>query len=112
MAWAARYIVSLLPLASVGGAILMAEWAFQTFDCSARGKELLPCFAHGIDITLLLGIGLFWCKLLLPVAWFVSVPWFVYVASSHVQAIRRDKRSNPQVESDAPRPHARLTRTR
>ena len=94
MAWAARYIISLLPLAFIGGAIFLVEWAVKTFNCSARGKDLLPCFAHGMDITPLLGIGLFWCKLLLPVAWFISVPWVVYVAISHVQAIRKSKRSN------------------
>jgi hypothetical protein len=92
MEWIARYVFSLLPLAFIGGAVFLAEWVFERFNCIVRGKNLLPCIAHGMDIAPLLGIGLFWCKLLLPVAWFISVPWFVYVAISHVQALRRNKR--------------------
>jgi hypothetical protein len=94
MSWGARYIVSLLPLVLIGGFTLIAEWAFDAFGCEIRGKELPPCFVHGNNIAPLLGIGLFWCKLLLPVAWFISVPSLIYIAISHLQILRKRADAN------------------
>ena len=93
MTWLWRYIVSTLPLAVIGGGVLLAEWAVDRFGCVALGKELLPCLVGASDISPLLGIGLFWFKLLLPVAWMISVPWLIFVAISHAVALRR--RSSP-----------------
>lgn len=89
-----RYALSLLPLGLTWAIILLAEWAYAAFDCAARGKEFLRCYAYGFEITPLLGIGLFWCKLLLPVMWFISVPWFVYVACQQIEEWWK-RRSNP-----------------
>lgn len=86
MQWLVRYSVSLLPLGMVLGVMVLSEWAFNAFGCATYGKDILPCYAYGIDITRFLGVGLFWCKILLPVMWFVSVPWFVGVACLHVEA--------------------------
>lgn len=93
MRWIGRYIMSLLPLSVIGGGILVSEWMFRTFDCTTLGKEFVPCFAHGFDITSVVVLGLFWFKFLLPVAWFISVPWFVYVAISHVEFIFKRNRT-------------------
>ena len=85
MHWVRRCLLSLLPLAFVGCAILLTEWAYSNFGCTTYGKEFLPCRAYGVDISTFLSFGMFWGKLLLPVAWFISIPWFLYVALSHIE---------------------------
>ena len=83
-----------MPLAIVGSLILSSEWAFKEFGCTTYGKEFAPCLAYGIDIAVFLGIGMFWSKIALPVAWFISVPWFLYLALLQVEAwwkVRRKK---------------------
>jgi hypothetical protein len=93
MRWTTRYLVSLLPLGVVGGGILISEWIFKTFNCATHGKEFVPCFAFGFDITSIVVIGMFWFKYLLPVAWFISVAWFVYVVISHAGFILNRRRT-------------------
>jgi hypothetical protein len=63
----------------------VSEWAFKEFGCTAQGNEIFPCQAYGVDITMFLGIGMFWCKILLPVVWLISVPWFLYVVFSQAE---------------------------
>jgi hypothetical protein len=91
MRWIARYIISLMPLSLIGGGILLSECIFKTFNCTTYGKEFNPCFAFGFDVTSVVAIGMFWFKYLLPVAWFISIPWFVYVVISHVEFILKHR---------------------
>lgn len=50
-----------------------AEWAFLRYGCASHGKEIARCYAQGIEITPFLGLGLFWCRLLMPVAVIVAL---------------------------------------
>jgi hypothetical protein len=49
--------------------------SFAYFAVTTYGKEFLPCLVYGYDISTFLSFGMFWGKLLLPVAWFISIPW-------------------------------------
>jgi hypothetical protein len=84
-----------MPLVGAGGLILSAEWGFNQFGCSTNGKEFLPCHAFGIEITSFIVVGMYWAKIALPIVWFISVPWFLYVAMSQIEAgwTARRKRS-------------------
>jgi hypothetical protein len=94
MHWMKRYLISLLPLVSIGSTLYLSEWAFKEFGCRTYGKEFLHCQAYGVDINLLLGIGMYWCKILLPVVWFISVPWFLYVVFSQIETWWKDRHSS------------------
>jgi hypothetical protein len=82
---------------SAGVLIWSAEWAYKEFGCTAYGKEFSTCQAHGIDITTFIIVGMYWAKIALPIVWFISIPWFLYVAMSQVESwwAARRKRSNP-----------------
>lgn len=97
MFWIRRYLLSLIPLVGVGALILSAECAFKKFECATYGKEFLPCQAYGIDTTSFIIIGMYWAKIALPIVWFISVPWFLYVAMSQVESwwAARRKQSRP-----------------
>jgi hypothetical protein len=87
MKWIIRYIISLLPLSLMGGGIMLSEWIFRTLHCTTNGKEFNPCFVLGFDSSSILFVGMYWFKYLLPVVWFISVPWFIYVMIAHVEFI-------------------------
>jgi len=97
MFWIRRYLLSLMPLVSVGVLIFSAEWSFKEFGCTTYSKEFLPCQAYGIDITSFIVIGMYWAKIALPVVWFSSVLWFLYVVMSHVESwwAARRKQTHP-----------------
>ena len=65
-----RYVAAALPAVATLGSWQLAEWAYEHFGCRTISKGLVPCFAGATDITALVGIGLFWGKLL---SW-VAVP--------------------------------------
>nr|WP_315487524.1 hypothetical protein [uncultured Undibacterium sp.] len=91
MKWITRYITSLLPLSFIGGGILLSEWVFKTLECTTNGKEFSPCFALDFNVTSVLVIGMYWFTYLLPVVWFISIPWFVYVIICHVEYILKQR---------------------
>ncbi len=94
--WHTRYLLSLAPLTALLGMYFLAEWVFHALGCSTYGKEFLPCFVLGIDISVLLWVGMYLGQLLIPVAWFVSIPWLVWVALSHLEEWWKAKRQNSQ----------------
>jgi hypothetical protein len=91
MKWIVRYIISLMPLSFIGGCVLLSEWVFKKLSCTTYGKEFNPCFASGFDVTSVLVIGMYWFKYLLPVVWFISIPWFIYVIISHVEYLLKHR---------------------
>jgi hypothetical protein len=93
MKWIMRYCQSLAPLIFIGGVVFLSEQLFSALNCTSYGKELNPCFAIGVDIKPFLLLGMFWFKYLIPVAWFISAPWFIYLIISHIESIIKGRRS-------------------
>ena len=56
---------------------LVADLAYGYFGCQGDLKNLKSCFINGYDIVGLLGIGIYWCKVLWIPFWLVAVA-FVY----------------------------------
>jgi hypothetical protein len=88
MKLATRYMLAWIPAVVTVGGWQLAQWAFVHFSCQFHMKSLAPCFAGTLNITPLLGFGLFWLQLL---AW-VCVPlsvWLTIVAyGKHLTALR------------------------
>jgi len=69
----------------------LAVWAYDYFACQGGVKNMQSCFAGGVDILPALGIGLFWCPILLwiclPVsAWLLIRVWAQHIAAHPEQA--------------------------
>ncbi|MCE4539443.1 hypothetical protein LXT12_19520 [Pelomonas sp. P7] len=78
-----RYVLAGLPAIVTFGGWQLAVWAYEHFGCSGNLKALAPCFAGGVNLLPLLGIGLFWCQLLLWVAVPISLWLMLWVYSRH-----------------------------
>lgn len=63
-----KYLLALLPIIVTAGGWLLAILAFDHFGCAGNLKDMQPCYAGSFNLLPLLGIGLFWCQLLLWVA--------------------------------------------
>lgn len=63
-----KYALALLPTVVTGGGWLLAAWAFDYFGCTGSIKYMRPCFVGSFNLLPLLGIGLFWCQILLWLA--------------------------------------------
>lgn len=62
--WLVKYVAALLPALVTVGWWQWAVWAFVHYGCIDTGKNLQPCFADGVNITGMIGLGLFWCQIL------------------------------------------------
>ena len=83
-----RYALAWLPAVITVGGWQLARWAYEYFACQGSLKSLAPCIVGSVNITPLLGFGLFWLQLL---AW-VCVPlsvWLTIVAyAKHTNTTR------------------------
>ena len=74
---ASRYSFALVPGVLTVGCWMLAQAVLPTAECKGHVKGLHGCQLFGVDVTALLGFGLFWAPLLA----FVAVPlslWFVF----------------------------------
>lgn len=75
MRWFQRYFLSLLPISYTALGWWLGTWAYGFFDCQGNTKNIHGCYAGSVEITALVGHGLF---LAIP-AMFVAGPlslWF------------------------------------
>jgi hypothetical protein len=63
-----RYGAAALPALVVLAWWQAAEWAYPHLGCQAGSKGIANCIVGTTDLTPLVGIGLFWGKLLIWVA--------------------------------------------
>jgi hypothetical protein len=88
MNWTCRYLLASLPAVVTVGGWQLARWAYNYFGCRSMPKGLEPCFAGSVEITPLVGFGLFWLQLL---SW-VCIPlavWLLFaVYATHLKARR------------------------
>jgi hypothetical protein len=54
-----------MPVLLMFGGWQLAIWAYEYFGCQGNLKNLEPCFVGSFNLLPWLGIGLFWCHLLL-----------------------------------------------
>jgi hypothetical protein len=73
--WRMECLAALLPALLTVGWWQWAVWAFVHYGCIDTGKNLQPCFADGLNITGMIGLGLFWRQIL---SW-VCVPLSLYL---------------------------------
>lgn len=86
MPWALRYFLAASPALVTFGGWQLALWAYEHFGCQGSLKYLKPCFVGSINLLPWLGIGLFWCQLLLWVLGPVSAGLLLSVAAKHYRA--------------------------
>ena len=75
-----RYVAALLPTVVTLGGWKLAAWAYPYAQCTQNGKGFYGCTIGSVDVTALLGFGMFWCQLLawlaIPVsAWLLFSTW-------------------------------------
>ena len=72
-----KYLLDLLPVIVTASGWLLAAWAFDYFGCTGNIKDMQPCYAGSFNLLPFLGIGLFWCQILVWVMAPVSL-WLVF----------------------------------
>lgn len=89
LGWFHRYLLSFLPIFYTVSGWWLGTWAYGYFDCQGNTKNLHGCYAGSVEITALIGHGLF---LVLP-AMFVAGPlslWFgLDTAIKHVGSMNK-----------------------
>jgi hypothetical protein len=65
-----RYLAALLPIVLTLGGWQLSVFLFEHLGCQGDIKHMKPCFAGGIDLLPVLGVGQFW----LPLASLVTGP--------------------------------------
>lgn len=83
LSWPAKYFLSALPFALTFAGWRLADWAYSHYQCRGGLKDLQPCFAGSLDITGLIGIGLFFCQLLWVPAAILSAVLSIAVFEKH-----------------------------
>lgn len=95
------YVLAALPATLCLLAWRGAVWAVEQLHCVVRGNELAGCMVLGVDVTGLLGIGLFWGSILVIPAVLLSVILLAAVPSVQQRA------TNSTIERDARKSGAR-----
>ncbi|WP_044873494.1 hypothetical protein [Pseudomonas sp. LFM046] len=74
--WWARYVLSLMPVAYTWIGWRLGVLAYDHFGCQGGAKNVHACYANGIDVTALVGHGMF---LMIPFIFFAAPMslWFL-----------------------------------
>jgi hypothetical protein len=67
----------------------LLQWAFGALGCAGDIKHSQPCFLAGFDISVLLGIGIFW----LPILAVVLLPVAVWTVGKALEAKFKERRN-------------------
>jgi hypothetical protein len=68
MSFRTQYLLAMLPAIVTVGGWQLAVWAYKYFGCQGSLKNLQSCFVGDADLLPFLGLGLFWCWLLMWLA--------------------------------------------
>jgi len=86
-----RYLVALLPIVLKLGGWQLSVFLFEHLGCQVDIKHMKPCFAGGIDLLPMLGVGLFWFSLASLVTGPISFALVVKVIAHDAAARRSTK---------------------
>jgi len=95
MPWLVRYFLAAAPTLVPLVGWQFALWAYTYFGCQGGLKGLQPCFIGPFNLLPWLGLGLFWCQLLLWVFSPLSAGLLLSVAIRHYRARRTRSTAYP-----------------
>ncbi len=75
-----RLAIALAPALVTLGGWGAAALVYRALGCRGGLKDLAPCPLLGVDVQLLIGVGLFWCQLLVTPRCLASLALLVWLA--------------------------------